>query len=79
MAYSDREIVILEQFMSGIGNSESRSHHPKTLEIAILFATEYYAVKGPQLSNSKPKVNSVQTQDENDMLILRPLMNYQLW
>ena len=69
MAYSDREVVILEQFMSGIGNSDIRSHvvlhHPRTLESAISLATEFEAVKGPQLSISKPRVNSVQTQNEN--------------
>ena len=68
MAYSDREIVVLEQFMSGIGNSEIRSHvilhHPKTLETAISLATEFEAVKGPQLSITKPSVNSVRTDNE---------------
>ncbi|XP_061183328.1 uncharacterized protein LOC133191598 [Saccostrea echinata] len=69
MAYSDREIVILEQFMSGIGNSEIRSHvilhHPKTLESAISLATEFEAVKGPQLFITKPSVNSVKTENED--------------
>ena len=54
------------RFMSGIGNSEIKSHvvlhHPKTLESVISLATEF---EGLQLSISKPRVNSVQTQDEN--------------
>ena len=69
MAYSDTEAVVLDQFMSGIGNSDIRSqvvlHHPRTLESAISLATEFEAVKGPQLSISKPRVNSVQTHNEN--------------
>ena len=52
--------------MSWIGNSEIKSHvvlhHPKNLESVISLATEF---EGPQSSISKPRVNSVQTQDEN--------------
>ena len=72
MAYSDGEVVILEQFMSGIGNFDIGSHvvlhHPGTLASAISLATEFETVKGPQLSISKPRVHNVQTQNENDRL-----------
>ena len=77
MAYSDGEVVILEQFMSGIGNFDIGSHvvlhHPGTLASAISLATEFETVKGPRLSISKPRVHNVQTQIENDRL--SPLMN----
>lgn len=66
MSYADREIVILEQFMNGVGNIDIRSHvilhHPKTLENAISSATEFEAVKGQQLSITKPgSVHAVQS------------------
>uniref|UniRef100_A0A8W8MAK1 Uncharacterized protein n=1 Tax=Magallana gigas TaxID=29159 RepID=A0A8W8MAK1_MAGGI len=50
MSYPNREIIIVEQFMNGIGNSDIRSHvilhHPNTLESAISSATELEAIKG---------------------------------
>lgn len=67
MSYSNREIIIVEQFMNGIGNSDIRSHvilhHPNTLESAISSATEFEAIKGPQLSITKPYVSSVQSSE----------------
>ena len=55
------------RFISGIGNSEIKSHvvlhHPKTLESVISLA---HNLRGYNSSSViKPRVNSVQTQDEN--------------
>lgn len=64
MCYAEREIIIIEQFMNGIGISGIWSHvilhHPKTLESAMSSAKELKAVKGPQLSLTKLCVHAVQ-------------------
>ena len=74
MTYKDREINVLEQFINGIGNSAIHDHvifhHPQSLEAAISLATEFEAVKGSQLTMSKPVklegVNIVQAKSDSN-------------
>ena len=83
MTYDDREINVLEQFITGIGNSAIHDHvifhHPTTLKAAISLAIEFESVKGPQLSVSKPNyasdtVNVVTNKSEKQTPKQEPLM-----
>lgn len=54
-----RESLIIEQYISGLGDAELKRHvqfsHPNTLDKAISLALEYEAFEGSQILPRKPK------------------------